>query len=188
MEKKDMLQILVPAGAAAAVVLLIGALIAMSDWSTPETDKSKGGQTSSPAGGVKGQSVDGADKNDKGMSDSMPDINAAEWKLEPNGMKMWDVVVGTGEPCPSGASVTIHYTGWTTDGKQFDGSRGRGSPTAFELGSLIKGWQYGIPGMKPGGIRRLSIPGELGYGSRGSPPKIPGNATLIFEVKLLGYN
>ena len=167
-------------------MILIGALIALSDWNTPETDKSKHAAASGAPGAVKGQSVDAADKNEKGMTDTMPDVNAAEWKLEPNGMKMWDVVVGTGEPCPSGATVTIHYTGWTTDGKQFDSSRGRGQPTTFPLSDLIKGWQYGIPGMKPGGIRRLSIPGDLGYGARGSPPKIPGNATLIFEVKLLG--
>ena len=182
MEKKNMLQVLVPAAAAAAVVLLIGALIAMSDWNTPATDKSK------PASSAvtKGASVDNAEMNDSGMSATIPDVNVADWKAESNGMKTWDVVVGTGEPCPSGATVNIHYTGWTTNGLQFDGTRGK-APANFALSSLIQGWQIGIPGMKPGGIRRLSIPGDLGYGAKGSPPNIGPNATLIFEIKLLGY-
>lgn len=184
MEKKNMLQVLVPAAAAAAVVVLIGALIAMSDWNTPAKDKPK------PAAGAatKGASVDQADMNDSGMSATIPDVNVADWKPQSNGMKTWDVVEGTGEPCPSGATVNIHYTGWTTNGLQFDSSRGK-APANFPLGNLIQGWQIGIPGMKPGGIRRLSIPGELGYGpGGGAGGKIGPNATLIFEVKLLGYN
>ena len=102
-------------------------------------------------------------------------------------MKVWDVKEGEGAACPAGAEVTIHYTGWLTDGTKFDSSRDRGEPATFPLGDLVKGWQEGIPGMKPGGIRRLSIPSEMGYGAGGRPPKIPGGATLIFEIKLIAF-
>ena len=100
-------------------------------------------------------------------------------------MKVWDVAEGAGEPCKPGATVTIHYTGWTKDGNIFDSSVKRGQAATFPLGNLIRGWQEGIPGMKPGGVRRLMIPPDWAYGERGSPPAIPPNAELVFEVKLI---
>ena len=77
------------------------------------------------------------------------------------------------------------YTGWLTDGTKFDSSLDRGQPIEFPLTGVIRGWQDGIPGMKPGGVRRLLIPPALGYGMRGAPGAIPPNATLVFEVELL---
>jgi peptidylprolyl isomerase len=101
------------------------------------------------------------------------------------GLKIRDLKEGSGQPCPEGAKVVIHYTGWTIDGNVFDTSkRGENFPVTFELKGLIQGWQKGIPGMKPGGIRKLVIPPELGYGSQDSPD-IPANSTLIFEVELV---
>lgn len=97
-----------------------------------------------------------------------------------------DVVVGTGLECPKGATVTIHYRGTLTNGKEFDSSYGRGAPATFPLNRLIAGWQQGIPGMKVGGKRKLTIPPHLGYGAAGAPPAVPGNATLVFEIELLG--
>jgi FKBP-type peptidyl-prolyl cis-trans isomerase len=81
----------------------------------------------------------------------------------------------------------VHYTGWLTNGQQFDSSVGRG-PFSFRLGGgqVIAGWDQGVAGMKVGGKRRLTIPPELGYGSRGFPGAIPPNSTLVFEVELLG--
>jgi FKBP-type peptidyl-prolyl cis-trans isomerase len=106
------------------------------------------------------------------------------------GVRYRDLKEGIGEPCPPGASVTMHYTGWVNNGDMFDSTReGKKSPQAalFSLGKLIKGWQEGIPGMKRGGIRKLVIAPEKGYGPQGQPPKIPGNSTLVFEVELVDF-
>lgn len=97
-----------------------------------------------------------------------------------------DVVVGTGEECPAGAVVRVHYRGALMDGTEFDSSYKRGEPIEFPLGNLIKGWQEGIPGMKVGGKRKLTIPYMLGYGIHGAPPSIPPKADLVFEIELLG--
>ena len=113
-----------------------------------------------------------------------PDLKATEWKKLDNGLEIWDVKPGEGEAVKAGATVTVHYTGWLTNGKQFDSSAG-GEPISFALKDVIKGWQEGIPGMKPGGIRRLKIPSELGYGKRGAGADIPPDSVLVFEVKLI---
>ena len=86
--------------------------------------------------------------------------------------------------CRGGATILAHYTGWLVDGQVFDSSRNRGKPASFSLTEVVGGWQRGIPGMKPGGVRKLVVPPELGYGDRGKG-KIPGGATLIFEVELV---
>jgi FKBP-type peptidyl-prolyl cis-trans isomerase len=98
-----------------------------------------------------------------------------------------DLQVGTGAEAQAGQHVEVHYTGWLLDGKQFDSSRG-GDPFTFRLGGgqVIKGWDQGVAGMKVGGKRKLTIPPELGYGMRGVPGVIPAQATLAFEVELLG--
>ncbi len=101
-----------------------------------------------------------------------------------------DAVVGTGEPAVKGATLTMHYTGWLYvnghRGKKFDSSLGR-EPFTFKLGAgeVIEGWDRGIEGMKVGGKRELIIPAQLGYGAQGSPPDIPPNSVLDFEVQLL---
>jgi peptidylprolyl isomerase/FKBP-type peptidyl-prolyl cis-trans isomerase FkpA len=96
-------------------------------------------------------------------------------------------LVGTGAEAQAGHQVEVHYTGRLLDGKQFDSSRG-GSPFSFKLGAgqVIKGWDQGVAGMKVGGQRKLTIPPELGYGMRGFPGVIPPQATLVFDVELLG--
>lgn len=106
-----------------------------------------------------------------------------------------DVKVGTGAEAVKGQTVSVHYTGWLYDpkaedkhGKQFDSSRTRGKPFKFPLGAgrVIKGWDQGVAGMKVGGQRILTIPASMGYGSRGAGGVIPPNATLVFDVELLG--
>lgn len=107
--------------------------------------------------------------------------------VSPTGLKIEDVEEGSGDAANPGDRVRVHYTGTLEDGTVFDSSHPRGRPFTFVLGAgqVISGWDVGVRGMKEGGKRRLTIPPELGYGSRGSPPKIPPNATLIFDVELL---
>jgi FKBP-type peptidyl-prolyl cis-trans isomerase FkpA len=112
----------------------------------------------------------------------------------PTGLQMTDTQVGTGAEAQPGRTVTVHYTGWLyNDGQQgakFDSSRDRGDPFQFPLGvgHVIQGWDQGVAGMKVGGQRSLIIPPEMGYGARGAGGVIPPNATLKFDVELLGVS
>lgn len=114
-------------------------------------------------------------------------LSDAEVITTASGLQYQDEVVGTGAEAAAGNTVTVHYTGWLTDGTKFDSSVDRVQPFSFPLGAgrVIQGWDEGVAGMKVGGVRILSIPSDLGYGPNGAPPTIPGGATLIFQVELL---
>ncbi len=105
----------------------------------------------------------------------------------PSKLETIDEVVGTGAEAKTGDTVKVHYTGTLMNGKKFDSSRDRNEPFGFTLGKggVIKGWDQGVVGMKVGGKRKLVIPSELGYGATGSPPNIPGDAGLKFDVELV---
>jgi FKBP-type peptidyl-prolyl cis-trans isomerase FkpA len=107
-----------------------------------------------------------------------------------SGLVIEDVVVGEGDEACAGQMVSVHYTGWLTNGTKFDSSKDRNEPFEFSLGArhVIAGWDEGVQGMKIGGSRKLTIPPQLGYGARGAGGVIPPNATLVFEVELLGLS
>ena len=106
--------------------------------------------------------------------------NSGELEIE-------DLTEGSGREAVPGQRVSVHYTGWLTNGRKFDSSKDRGQPFSFNLGGgqVIRGWDQGVVGMKEGGVRKLTIPPQLGYGARGAGGVIPPNATLVFEVELL---
>jgi len=110
----------------------------------------------------------------------------------PSGLQYEDTVAGSGAEAKAGQTVSVHYTGWLYEdgraGRKFDSSKDRNDPFEFSLGAgmVIRGWDEGVQGMKVGGTRQLVIPPQLGYGARGAGGVIPPNATLLFEVELLG--
>lgn len=109
-------------------------------------------------------------------------------RITDSGLKIEEQAEGSGPEAVAGNQVTVHYTGWLTDGRQFDSSRERNEPFRFPLGGgrVIRGWDEGVAGMRVGGIRKLTIPPHLAYGAAGAGGVIPPNATLVFEVELLG--
>jgi len=109
-------------------------------------------------------------------------------QMTDSGLKFEDTTVGDGAVASKGQTVSVHYTGWLENGTKFDSSKDRNEPFEFKLGAgqVIRGWDEGVAGMKIGGVRRLTIPPQLGYGDRGAGGVIPPKATLVFEVELLG--
>ncbi|MEK7273318.1 MAG: FKBP-type peptidyl-prolyl cis-trans isomerase [Nitrospirota bacterium] len=122
------------------------------------------------------------------MSGSEPSASEGKEITTSSGLQYIDQAVGTGDTAKAGQTVSVHYTGWLTNGKKFDSSVDRGQPFSFRLGvgQVIKGWDEGVQGMKVGGKRKLTIPSNLGYGARGAGGLIPPHATLVFDVELLG--
>ena len=114
-------------------------------------------------------------------------MDAPDTQITASGLKITELSVGDGAEAASGQTVVVHYRGTLESGKQFDASYDRGTPFTFPLGAgrVIKGWDEGVVGMKVGGKRKLVIPPDLAYGSRGAGGVIPPNATLVFEVELL---
>ena len=189
MEKNKILQMLLPALAAAGVLALVLFLFLGPSEPPDSNPSSKGAHVEHRNMAVTPESQRTKDYSFDKMSKEMPPVTAPEFRDIGGGLKMMDVEEGTGDPCPAGVTITVHYAGWLiTNGARFDSSYlGKNEPLIHSLHRLIPGWQRGLPGMKPGGIRRLIVPPNLGYGAEGYPPSIPGGATLVFEFKLLEW-
>lgn len=148
-----------------------------------------GGADAPAATNIPGAGAPTVTQRDMQMPDGAPVAGppevTGEATVTDSGLQIIDVTVGDGDEAVAGGTVTVHYTLWLEDGTQVESSVG-GDPVTFELTGLIAAWQEGIPGMKADGKRRLIVPPELGYGEAGSPPNIPPNATLVFDIELLG--
>ncbi|MBX9579692.1 MAG: FKBP-type peptidyl-prolyl cis-trans isomerase [Gemmataceae bacterium] len=131
--------------------------------------------------------ADDAAEKEKAAKLKRPDLKSDKWKkLGDAGLESIDEKEGKGDPAKPGATIRFHYTGWLTDDKatMFGSSVKDGEPIEYPLGKLIKGWQEGVPGMKPGGVRVLKVPAALGYGPR-QKGDIPPNSDLVFRLELL---
>jgi FKBP-type peptidyl-prolyl cis-trans isomerase len=127
---------------------------------------------------------------DDGKQPAPPALAAGEATTTASGLIVQELAVGDGALAEAGRSVSVHYSGWLTDGTKFDSSLDRGQPFEFRLGAgqVIPGWDEGVAGMKVGGKRKLTVPPQLGYGSHGAGGVIPPDAVLVFEVELLAVN
>jgi FKBP-type peptidyl-prolyl cis-trans isomerase len=128
-----------------------------------------------------------ADMGAGGQGGQPPPVSGQS-NYAPSGLEYIDVAIGSGPAARPGMRASVHYTGWLRDGTKFDSSVDRRQPFQFTLGArqVISGWDEGVAGMRVGGKRRLIVPPDLGYGARGAGGVIPPNATLIFDVELLG--
>ncbi len=178
MDQNQIKKNFIPALAIAAIIVFVGLLLGLGG-NGGDNNSGNASNSAAPSGS--------GDGSDAGMSNDMPPTSNEKWIVQPSGLKIWEVSEGTGAAAQPGGHVVAHYTGWlASNARVFDSSRKRGESASFSLKRVIKGWQEGIPGMKVGGIRRLYIPSNLGYGSQGMGRDIPPDADLIFEVKLVG--
>jgi FKBP-type peptidyl-prolyl cis-trans isomerase FkpA len=169
-----------------ALVIVGCLLLAMSAFAadSTKTDTKAPAKTEMKAGAEKPMKMQG--KAEMKEAEKEP-----KWITTESGLKYRDITIGVGDPAKITDQVETHYTLWLADGmkkgKRIQSSKDTGQPFPFAVGQpgLIKGWNEGMVGMKPGGVRELIIPPDIGYGAKGRPPIIPGNSTLYFEIDLL---
>lgn len=168
------------------LVLLVAALLMFGcAQDKPESAEAESATTNDHA------AMDAEHGENAEMADAytMPDLDSFEWQDGPEGLKYAVITEGAGTDVKAGDQVQVHYTGWLKDdGTFFDSSRKRGQPFEFPLGAgrVIRGWDLGVDMMKVGGHWIFILPAEVGYGARGAGGVIPPNATLVFDVEVLG--
>ena len=187
----------------ASAVFAFAAILALAGCQESSTTTSTGGtgsqSSTATTGGGASTTTESTGSSAVSATPTTPGATAFEMSTDksmevatPNGasarLQYKDLKVGDGSIAETGKVAMVHYTGWLTDGTKFDSSLDHGEPLQFRIGEgrVIQGWEKGVLGMRVGGKRRLVIPAPLGYGDRGYPPVIPGNATLVFEIELLG--
>jgi hypothetical protein len=166
---------------------ILAAALVMGACGDDESDPGEGGGAEGlpTSGPTAASTVSALPVESDGNAPGIPPLDGDVQETS-SGLRYIDEVVGTGPTPPSASTcVTVHYTGWLTDGTKFDSSVDRGSPATFPLSGVISGWTEGVGSMNEGGKRRLIIPADLAYGPGGRPPTIPGGATLIFDVELI---
>jgi FKBP-type peptidyl-prolyl cis-trans isomerase len=172
-----------------AIVVTLTAACHSSDQSAASTSKTQSAPDSTPASAPAASAAPaGAASAPITFAPSLG-VDLSKMTKTASGLAYQDTKVGTGATAAAGQNVSVHYTGWLPDGTKFDSSRDRNQPFDFKLGAgqVIRGWDEGVAGMKVGGRRLLVIPPDLAYGPSGSGP-IPPNATLVFDVELLGVH
>lgn len=165
--------------------LLLGALAALAAACAAKDERAREAPDSAAAAAA-ADDPRGDTLVDTVYADSLR-VSLREMTRLPGGIYYRDTKRGTGPAADSGKTVTVHYTGWLSDGRTFDSSRERGEPITFPLGEgrVIGGWDAGLAGMRAGGRRLLVIPSASGYGRAGKPGTIPSRATLVFDIALL---
>jgi FKBP-type peptidyl-prolyl cis-trans isomerase FkpA len=168
--------------ALACVIALAGCNQSSTQTSTTGTTTTTTTQVTPPGGTSAGSTAAAGGGAQAGTAPAAQEVTM------PSGLKYQDIKVGDGAVAEQGMLATVDYTGWLTDGTKFDSSKDRGQTFDFKLGAgqVIRGWDEGVKGMRVGGVRKLTIPPELGYGAQGAGGVIPPNATLVFEVELHG--
>jgi FKBP-type peptidyl-prolyl cis-trans isomerase FkpA len=174
----------------AILVFAFGALFVLSSKPKDQTEESSNQEAEIVENASPSAETGGGNGDDVGIEFEQMTDDMSSDSMEENGLIIEDIVVGDGAEAKAGDSVTVNYIGTLTNGTKFDSSYDRNQPFTFNLGagSVIKGWDMGVLGMKVGGKRKLTIPSDLGYGERGAGAAIPPNSILIFEVELLEVN
>lgn len=172
------MQMLLPALAGAALLGLVLFLVIGPNKDDPKAPVANGKATAPSATQM------AKDGSPDGMSKELPPTTEDGYEDIGGGLKIKDVVAGEGDAAPVGSTVNCHYAGWQVNGTMFDSTYLKGRPSLeFSLDQVIEGWKKGIPGMKPGTVRRLIIPANMAYGNGGGGPA----GTLVFEVKLVSW-